>query len=282
MLADVQEHREDALLGAGPRVEVVGEHLVQRVAAVVDHDLLAVEVGVPERRGDVEDRARRVGADLVEGHPALQVHQGQREERCVGGHDRQRRRAEGQAAGLERDDDQRLLGEPGERLGLDGCERRAEDVAVARLVAGQVVGDPHAVRVAPAHVVLDEVHGDPVGAPDDVDLFDARAVDLVGDVVLRPVLRAERQPVELFAGGGDRDVDAAFERLAHGRWQGHVRQDGAVGRRGHSRLLAHGGQVARRRAGLRHCTGTLGADRGESLGPWARGRRRPARARGGA
>ena len=45
--------RENALLGAGAGIEVVGQDLVQRPwHAVVDDDLLAVKVRVAERRRD--------------------------------------------------------------------------------------------------------------------------------------------------------------------------------------------------------------------------------------
>ena len=60
LLADVQQYGVYAFLGRGTGVEVVGEDFMEVLAAVVDHHLFTVEVGVAEGRSHVDNGPRRV------------------------------------------------------------------------------------------------------------------------------------------------------------------------------------------------------------------------------
>ena len=120
MFADVQKHRVNALFCRGARIEIVREDLVQALAAIVDNDLLAVKMRVPEGRGDVDDRARGVVfGDILNGDKALHVGKRQGKERCI-------RRANEQAvisvcrvARLKGQHDHALIGQPIHRLLAD-------------------------------------------------------------------------------------------------------------------------------------------------------------------
>jgi len=220
------ERGEDALLRGRPRVEVVGVDLVERLGAVVDDDLAAGEVRVPERRGGVHDRARRELAELLERDEALEVDERGREERAVGGDDRERGRAVGEAAGLEGNHDEVLLREPVERLLLGRREVVPVDVAEARLVGRAVVRDAHAVRVAAPHVVLGVVHGDAVGAADDVRLLDETVPgDLEHDVErVRVRVGSHGHREQLGARRRHSDVRARPQGCLHRGRQGHLVQ----------------------------------------------------------
>ncbi|GCD19669.1 hypothetical protein CTKZ_12310 [Cellulomonas algicola] len=210
-------------------------------------DLPAVEVRVPERGSDVQDRAGGERPELVERDPALQVGEREGEERGVGRDDRERRVPVHRAAGAEGEHDEALPGEPVEGLGLHGREVGAVDVAVARLVGGQVVGDPHAVGVAAAQVVLGVVDREPVGAADDVRLLHGLAVDVVDDVEPRAAVGSEGERVELVARRGDDHV-GRVEDVAHGGREAE-RPQGVRGRdvdcHGSSRPCASAGRIAR-------------------------------------
>jgi hypothetical protein len=127
LLAEVQQHAVDALLRGRPRVEVVAEQLVQPVGAVVHDDLPALEVRVAEGGRGVEIapgsppacRCPRAG-------DALEHREPEREEPGVGGRDRERGRALLAHARGEREDRERLRGEPLERLRPRRVERLAE------------------------------------------------------------------------------------------------------------------------------------------------------------
>src|SRR5690606_2082044 len=50
LFAEVDEHSVHAFFGGGTGIEVVAEQFVHAVGAIVDNDLFALEVGVPEGR----------------------------------------------------------------------------------------------------------------------------------------------------------------------------------------------------------------------------------------
>ena len=176
VLTDVDEHPVHALLGARPRVEVVAEQLVEVVllAAVVDHHLLPVEVGVPEGWGDVEHRTRdeRVG-QVVDVDDPLQQRQPEGEEAGVGGGDDHRGHPGVVLAGDEREHGQLLLGKPFQGGVAQRGELGAEPVPVPGLVRGQLVADDEGVRVASAHVGLDVVGAHAIAHGDRHRLHDA-------------------------------------------------------------------------------------------------------------
>ena len=204
VLADVQQHREHALLGGGAGIEVVGEDLVQRVAALVHDHLAAVEVGQAEGRRDIDDAARGVVLrHVVDAHEALHVRKRQREEGRVGRADHQRVVAVVLAAGAEGQQDDALGLDPLHGLPAELGELIAVHVLEAGLVGGQIVADAHAVGVAAAHIVLHEVDGGAVLAAHDLGLLDhALAGDGVGHVVDGAVGRAVAELKELILGLG--------------------------------------------------------------------------------
>lgn len=119
----------------------------------MDDDLLAVEVCVPERRGDIDDGSWvEILGGLVFGEDALEHGEAEREESGVVGCD-----GEGGCAFFA---DARGEGEHGEGLGgepFEGClagvvEGFAEAFEVGWFVGWFVVADDHAVGVASAHV----------------------------------------------------------------------------------------------------------------------------------
>ena len=233
LLADVEQDGEDALLGARARVQVVGEDLVKRLRAVVDHHLLVAEVRLAERRRHVDDRARGVVAELVEGDPAGEVADRQREESGVDRDDRERGRPELERARLERHDHELLRAEPVEGLLPHGREGLAELLRVPVLVRGEVVGDVHALRVAAAHVVLWVVHRDAVAAADDGGFDDGRAVRLVLDAEDGAAFGAEGELVELLARLGHHQARTRVERGAYLWRQRDAVKDGLLGCGGH-------------------------------------------------
>ena len=199
VFADVQKHRVNALFCRGSRIEIVREDLVQVLAAVVHHDLLAVKVRVPEGRGDVDDGARGVVfGDILNGDKALHVGKRQGKERCI-------RRANEQAvisvcrvACLKRKHNDPLLGEPIHCLLTDLREGIAEALLKTRFVGRELVADDHRVGVAPAHIVFHEVHRCTVFAADDFRFLDGPVSDdVVNDIVARRVRGAEDELVKL-------------------------------------------------------------------------------------
>ena len=211
MLADIQEHGEHALLGGGTRIEVVGKDLMERVAALVDDDLLALKVGVPEGGRHIDDGAGvEMLGHVVDGHEALHVGQRQREEGRVDRADHQAVVAEVLAARLEGQQDELLIAEPGHRLLAELLERVAVALGKAGLVGGQIVADAHAVGIAAAHVVLHEVDDGAVLAADDLRLLDQTlALDGIADVIAGGVGRAVGHLGQLLDRLGV-DQDAAF------------------------------------------------------------------------
>ena len=216
VLADVQQHGVDALLGRGAGIEVVGEDLVERFAAVMDHDLPAVEVRVAEGRRDVDDGPGRIVLrDVLDSHKALHIGQGQGEEGRVRRADQQAVIALVRRAGFEGQQDHALAREPVHGLLAELGEGIAEAILEPRLVGGQVVADDHGVGVAAAHIVLHEIDGRAVLAADDLRLLDgALAHDVVDDVVAGGVRRAKDQLVKLLLGLDVGDGPAALERRA--------------------------------------------------------------------
>ena len=197
MLADIQKHRVHALFGRGSRVKIVREDLVERFAAVVDHDLLAVKVRVPEGRRNVDNRARGViFGDILNRDKPLHVGKRQREERRV-------RRANEQAvipvrrvARLKRQHNHALLGQPVHRLLPHLREGIAEPIEKTRLVGRKIVTDDHRIGVTPAHIVFHEVYRRAVFAADDLRFLDASfADDVVNDIIAGRMRRTEDELV---------------------------------------------------------------------------------------
>ena len=204
MLADIQEHGEHALLGGGARIEVVGKDLMERVAALVDDHLLALEVGQAEGRRHVDDAAGGVvPGHVVDADKALHVGQGQGEEGRIGGADHQRVIAVVFAAGVEGQQDHALGLKPGHGLLAQIGKVIAVDVLEAGLVGGEIVADAHAVGIAAAHIVRHEVDGGSVLAADDLGLLHhALAGDGVGHVIDGAVGGAVAELQQLFLGLG--------------------------------------------------------------------------------
>ena len=213
LLADVEQQRENALFGAGARIEVVGPDLVHLLGAVVHDDLLAVKVRVAERGRNEDDGAGLIVLRHIDNaRKALHVRQRQREERGIERADHQARIAVAARAGGKRQHDDLLRGEPVERLLTKGRKLVAKAVLKARLVGGQIVADGHAVRVAAAHVVFHEVDDAAVLAAHDLRFLDrAIALDGVDHVVAGGVRGAVGHLLELFLRLGIGNALALFE-----------------------------------------------------------------------
>ncbi len=80
-----------------------------------------------------------------------------------------------ETAGLEEEKGEGLGLEPGHGFGAQPGEGIAIEVLETRLVGGAVVGDGHAVGIAPAHVGVEVVGGDSVADPADFDFGDEAA-----------------------------------------------------------------------------------------------------------
>ena len=215
VLADVKKHGEHALLCGGAGIEVIGKDLVQVLAALVDNDLLAVEVSVAEGRGDIDDGAGSEAVlDLVNADKALHICKRQREERGVHRADHKAVIAVIPAAGVEGQHYKALGAEPLHGLLAELGELIAVDVGKARLIGGQIVTDTHAVGIAAAHIVLHEVDSGAVLAADDLGLLDKTlAVDAVAHVKLGGVRGAVAHLDELLLGFGIAEAVGVFQCL---------------------------------------------------------------------
>ncbi len=134
----------------------------------MNDDLLALKVGMAERRGDIDHRLGRERVrDLIHRHDALEQRQAQREESRIGRTDDRRIQPERRLPGDKGENRQLLLGKPVECLLAKLAKLLAIAIPVARLVGRQRVADDHAVGVTPAHVRLKVVGGDAVFHPAD-------------------------------------------------------------------------------------------------------------------
>ena len=215
ILADVEKHREHALLRGGAGIEVICKDLVQVLAALVDNDLLAVEVSVTERRGDIDDGAGREAVlNIVDADKALHIRKRQRKERGVHRADHQAVIAVIPSACMERQHYKALGAEPLHGLLAELGELIAVNVGKARLIGGQIVANAHAVRIAAAHIILHEVDGGAVLAADDLGLLDKTlAVDAVAHVKLGGVRGAVAHLDELLLGFGIAEAVGVFQCL---------------------------------------------------------------------
>ena len=74
LLANVEQYGVNTLLGRRARIQVIGEYLVAVIQTVVNNDLLALKVGVTERRCNIDDRTRLVALGLLCAYKALQMY----------------------------------------------------------------------------------------------------------------------------------------------------------------------------------------------------------------
>ena len=197
VFADIKKDGVNTLLCRGSRVKIVREDLMQGLAAVVDHDLLAVKVRVPEGRRDVDNRARRVVfGDILNGDKALHIGKRQREKRRVRRADKQTVISVCRVARLKGQHNHALLGQPVHRLLPHLREGIAEPIEKARLVGRKIVTDDHRVGVTPAHIVFHEVYRRAVFAADDLRFLDASfADDVVNDIIAGRMRRTEDELV---------------------------------------------------------------------------------------
>ena len=208
LLAYVEQHAVDALLRRGAGVEVVGEDLVQALHPVVHHDLLAVKVRVPEGRRGIDDGARLEVVHRPYIHKGLQLRHGKAEESRVPRADQHRLVAVIIAAGLEGHQYELLPGQPAQGLHPQLVKLISVYILKPRLIRRQVVGNAHAVWVAPAHIVLGIVHCGAVAAADDLSLFDYLAMYVVEHLDLARVLVSEYELKEHLLAGRDDDARA--------------------------------------------------------------------------
>ena len=150
--ASGQQHAVHTLLRARTWVQVIAEEFVQVgffVAAVVDHHLATVEVGMPEAWRHVDDgfvvEVGALGLDLIQGDDALQHRQAEGEEARVGRRDGQGvDRLVGQT-GLEEEAGDRLAAQPFEGFLANTGEFLTEATFKGRLVGDAGIGNHHTV-----------------------------------------------------------------------------------------------------------------------------------------
>ena len=215
VLADVQQDGEHALLGRGAGIEVVGKDLMQVLAAAVDNHLLAVKMGVTERRRHIDD-----GPGLIvllhvkDADEALHIGQGEGEESSVHGADHQAVIAVVLPAGLERQDDQLLAGQPVHGFLPEFGELVAIFFLEKRLVGGQIVPNAHTIRITAAHIVLHEVDHGAVLAADHLGLLHkAPAFDGVDHVIAGGMGRPIAHFLQLLLGLRVAQAAAFLQRL---------------------------------------------------------------------
>ena len=218
---------------------------MERLGAVVNHHLLAREVGVAERRCHIQDRPRSEGADLVKRGPPLEVNEREREERRVKRHNRQRRRTVREAPRLERDHNELLCAQPRECLCLDPIKALAKTVRIPRLVRGARIRNHHARGVPAAHVILGIVDGDTVAAARHCCFRDHLTARRVIDREHGAALGTEGELVELITARRNDHSRTCQDRLTHrrrdvDRGEHRVEQGGGVGCGGLSRNGVHG------------------------------------------
>ena len=190
---------------------------MQLRAAVVDDDLLAVEVRMAERGRDIDDGARLIVLGHVrDAHKALHVGEREREERRVHRADHQARVAVAVGAGVERQHHDLLIAQPVERLLPELGELIAKAVLEAGLVGRQLVADGHAVRIAAAHIVLHEVDHAAVLAAHHLGLLDrAEPFNGIHHVVAGGVRGAVGHFLQLLLRLGVGDALALLQCLRH-------------------------------------------------------------------
>jgi len=121
---------------------------------------------VPKRRRDVQDRLRReIQRHLLRGQHLLQIRQSAAEEGGVFRTDQHRRIAQLASAGVQRQNDQLLLLQPGERLASQRLEGLSKTIRRLRFVGRLVIRHDQAIRFPAAHVSFRVIHGKPVLAP---------------------------------------------------------------------------------------------------------------------
>jgi hypothetical protein len=166
LLALVYQHAVRALLGTRPRIQVVGENLVHVGLPVVDHDLLALTMGMAERRREVQDRLGcEIQEDLLGGKHLLQIGQGAAEKRRVLRAHQQGGIPQFLAAGVQGQHDQILSSQPLQGLVAKLLEGESEPIRKLRLVGRLVVGDHHAIRVPSPHVRLGVIDRQAISTP---------------------------------------------------------------------------------------------------------------------
>ena len=179
------EHAVHAFLGTRPRIEVVAKQFVQRLGAMMHHDLFSVEVRVPKRGSNVNYclRVKFFGNRFVIQH-ALE-----------------KRQAHGEEAGIRRANDdgvdplvvhssnewehgEILLAQPIEGFLPNFFKGRAEAITKTLLVARLLVADAHAFRIATPHVGFKVVRRNSVARATDASFNDlASARHIVTDFV---------------------------------------------------------------------------------------------------
>jgi hypothetical protein len=167
LLADIQQNAVDAFLRARSGIQVVAKQFMAFAQAIMDHYLFSAEVGMPERRGYIQNRPGRESfGDLRCGDKSLEIRQSSHEEAGIRRRDKQRRVAAGVVSAPERQGHQFSQAlEPFERFGPDRIEILTVSAAKAFLVAGIVVRDQHRFRIPTAHIGLGVVHRRSVFTP---------------------------------------------------------------------------------------------------------------------
>ena len=214
LLANVEQYGVNTLLGRRARIQVVGEYLVAVIQTVVNNNLLAVEVGVTERRCNIDDRTRLVALGLLCAYKALQMCQRKCEECALLRAYEHGAVAVLVAAGIKRHEDQLLRLEPVHGLAAQLVELVAVHIREALLVGRLVVCDAHAVRLAAAHVILYKVNGCTVLAADNISFFYqtlARYIEY--NVVHIGMFRTEYHVVQFRLAGGNKYALAVLDDI---------------------------------------------------------------------
>ena len=184
------------------------------VQTVVHDNLLALKVGVTERRCNVNDCARLVALALLCVDKALQVRQRKCEERALHGADQHRAIAINIAARIKGHQDQLLRLEPFHGLAAQIGKGIAVNIGKTLFIGRLIVRDTHTVRLAAAHIILHEVDRRAVLASCYVRFLDRTfAGHVEHDVIYIGMIRAEHHVVQLRLAGRNRHAFTVFEHI---------------------------------------------------------------------
>ena len=154
---------------------------MHRLAAAVNHHLAALAVQVAERGSQVDHGARlKLSPSSEIGTICCSSASPAAKKAALRGATSSGRISELFTSGLNRQDQQVLVGEPAEHRLAQLVHSQFEPVGYVDLVRTQTVTDHHAVGIAPAHVGVVEIHGHPVAGPGHRRL---RHLPLAGHVV---------------------------------------------------------------------------------------------------
>ncbi len=215
-LANVQQHRVDALLRARPRIKVVGKNLLVRRRPFVDYHLPPAKVRMPERRSHKQHTARHreIRRNPAPRNHPLQISQRRRKKRRLPRHNQQRSIPQRIRPGVERHRHQFLRFQPVQRLLPRLFEPLAKPLFIRRLVRRQMVPNHHRVWVPPPHRRIGKVDRQPVPRLRNHRLHNAsHAARLKYRLILPVVVAIAQSPVRIPRRPAQRPIQQLLPRL---------------------------------------------------------------------